>query len=118
MTWRDQAACRGHPTQLWYPGPHDNPRPGQTICHTCPVQQECLDDAVANNEQDGIRGGLTEGQRDRYQRHLPIGRPRGKRVTAAHGTCSGAAAGCKCEPCRQAKRRYDADRWERRKATA
>jgi WhiB family redox-sensing transcriptional regulator len=34
-----------------------------TICRTCPVRVECLAEAVALGDVEGIRGGLTADER-------------------------------------------------------
>ena len=34
------------------------------VCNSCPVQQVCLDQAIANNEESGIWGGLTTKERN------------------------------------------------------
>ena len=37
------------------------------VCNSCPVQQVCLDQAIANNEEAGIWGGMTLLERGRYK---------------------------------------------------
>lgn len=36
------------------------------LCNTCPVQQECLDLAIENEEEAGVWGGLTYTERGKY----------------------------------------------------
>lgn len=69
------------------------PHPGETakaeaakqICAMCPVRQECLDDALADEggkrkaARDGIRGGATPSQR--YSMYCGAGKRR-RRVAA------------------------------------
>ena len=46
VSWWERAACSGHPTSDWYPGPE----PGEAaaaaralrICQGCPVRLDCL----------------------------------------------------------------------------
>ena len=55
--WFDQAACRGSSPDLFFPdttAPAINPK---AVCRACPVRLECLDHAIANDEQHGIWGG-------------------------------------------------------------
>lgn len=56
-----QAACRGHGPDLWFPGKDlDRSVEARLICASCPVQAECL---VSAGDVDGIRGGLTLDER-------------------------------------------------------
>lgn len=59
MSWRDSAACKGHPTDWWY-STHKS-EAAKAICADCPVKAECLADALENREVYGIRAGLTMG---------------------------------------------------------
>lgn len=74
-SWRHQAACRPHDTDLWFPVTNqddhqawDAPR---AICQTCPVRQECEDHAVQHGlVNDGMWGGHTPNQLHRLRRRL------------------------------------------------
>lgn len=68
--WHDDAACRGQGTEPWFPDRGDDVRPAKAVCHTCPVQQECLD--AAEQERHGIWGGLSERQRRRLRRSTDV----------------------------------------------
>ena len=74
MTWTDQAACRGMPNRVFYPGPTapDRAIPDQlwnaarTICARCPVRTECLNDTLkheTNTKGHGMFGGYTPNER-------------------------------------------------------
>ncbi|QDY78166.1 WhiB family transcriptional regulator [Streptomyces qinzhouensis] len=68
-TWQNQAACHTTPhadPELFFPEPDeiDRIRAAKTICAQCPVRRTCLDAALENGDRDGIRGGLTEEERD------------------------------------------------------
>lgn len=76
LAWWDQAACAGTNPIMWFP---DNGAPSPdalTICQSCPVKAECLQDALETRDEFGIRGGLY---------------PRARRAllttTQARGTC-------------------------------
>lgn len=58
----DRAACRGHDTNLWFPGAHDldDAVQARLICAACPVMPECV---VGAGDVDGIRGGLSLAER-------------------------------------------------------
>lgn len=70
--WRDDAACLGVPTELFYAR-----RPGEVtlkkvkaICDSCPVREICLDTAMAEErrvgtgEPFGYRGGKSARERN------------------------------------------------------
>jgi WhiB family redox-sensing transcriptional regulator len=65
--WRDEAACRsGVDPELFFPvfeaGLKLTVRRAKAICQACPVQSECLDEALAVDEKFGIFGGVHFGQ--------------------------------------------------------
>ncbi|MGV9312095.1 WhiB family transcriptional regulator [Streptomyces sp. NPDC003691] len=75
-TWQDQAACRTSPhtdPELFFPAPDDTDRiaAAKALCARCPVRRTCLDTALENGDRDGIRGGLTEEERDALHSKLP-----------------------------------------------
>lgn len=60
----DDRACAGEDPELFFPI-GDSPKAaaaGKAICGRCPIRIECLRWALRNGEQ-GIWGGLTDGQR-------------------------------------------------------
>ncbi|MFG2918338.1 WhiB family transcriptional regulator [Kitasatospora sp. NPDC048298] len=70
-TWQDQAACT--PTEYnpvdpetFFPGPEDADRiaTAKALCAQCPVARACLDTALETGDTHGIRGGLTEEERE------------------------------------------------------
>ncbi|WP_328347818.1 WhiB family transcriptional regulator [Streptomyces violaceus] len=76
-TWQDQAACRSthhHPVDpdLFFPEPDEMDRISQAkaLCAQCPVRNTCLDAALENGDRDGIRGGMTEEERDLLHRKI------------------------------------------------
>lgn len=58
------AACDGY-TEEFYADPEDkmSARMAKFICAGCPIKQECLDYAMAAQEDYGIWGGLTAEER-------------------------------------------------------
>lgn len=67
MSWRQLAACRGKPIDLFYPDESTldgrlDAAEAKAICHTCPVAKRCRDWALKKNES-GIWGGMTEDER-------------------------------------------------------
>lgn len=66
-TWMKQGACAGHDGDLWHPTGRGRPEEheAKAICNTCPVQDACLEWALATNQQQGIWGGHTTPERQR-----------------------------------------------------
>ena len=68
VRWRDDAACRGHDTDDFFPATDEEAGPAKAICGACPVREECLEFALATRQEDGVWGGLTETERRRLRR--------------------------------------------------
>lgn len=68
--WLDRALCAQVDPDLFFPQKGADTRRPKSICATCSVQVECLDDALANNERHGIWGGVSERDRRKIQRFL------------------------------------------------
>jgi WhiB family transcriptional regulator, redox-sensing transcriptional regulator len=72
--WRDQATCRNHDPELFFPEGTVGPALRQTerakrTCESCPVRMPCLRFALRNGLGFGIWGGTTEEER-RSMRHI------------------------------------------------
>ena len=63
--WMDDAACKGQPTDLFFPARGDSTVEAKAICAGCPVRAECLEYALAgaSHEAAGIWGGTSFRQR-------------------------------------------------------
>ncbi|POX43382.1 WhiB family transcriptional regulator [Streptomyces sp. Ru73] len=77
-TWHDHAACLSTPAnpvdpEIFFPEPDemDRIRAAKALCEQCPVRQTCLDAALEDGDREGIRGGMTEEERDLLHRNLP-----------------------------------------------
>lgn len=66
--WRESGACRTADTSLFFPVTDDEAAPARAICASCPVREQCLNFALANREEQGVWGGLTESERRRVRR--------------------------------------------------
>ena len=115
LRWQDKAACRAVPADMrdrwFFPGTSGRPAPAhayeyakQVYCEGCPVREECLDYALANNDKWGLWGGMSPEERWQLGRD-PI----------EHGTIRGyrqhrVANGDPCQPCKDAWTRYIASR--------
>lgn len=64
--WVDQAACRGTDPELFFPLGHKQLADALAVCRSCPVQGDCLDDAVRRGER-GVWGGTTDEDRRRMR---------------------------------------------------
>jgi hypothetical protein len=77
QTWREHAACKGKPSELWFPNfpvtKKDRAAIAESvrICGTCPVAVECLDYSL-EWEAAGTWGGVTERARNRMRKERNI----------------------------------------------
>ncbi|POX43042.1 WhiB family transcriptional regulator [Streptomyces sp. Ru73] len=76
-TWHDHAACLSTPAnpvdpEIFFPEPDemDRIRAAKALCGQCPVRQTCLDAALEDGDREGIRGGMTEEEREPLHRRL------------------------------------------------
>lgn len=66
--WMAQAACVGHPIELWFADEgFSSYREARAICATCPVRLPCLDWAVTTQNNHGLWGGLNPTERRRIR---------------------------------------------------
>jgi WhiB family redox-sensing transcriptional regulator len=66
QSWTRSAACAGTDPELFFPASSRQPATeAKRICAACPVQTECLQYSLANEEEFGVWGGLTEKERRR-----------------------------------------------------
>ncbi len=69
--WITEAKCRdGDPDALFVRGAQQ--RSAAFVCRHCPVKVQCLADALDNNIEFGVWGGLTERQRRALLKHNPV----------------------------------------------
>lgn len=76
--WWERANCKGHDTDMWFPS-DDGPNGyayARRVCRRCPVQLECLTDALDRNSTHGMFGGLTPRERSQITNRSLIPRPR------------------------------------------
>ncbi len=82
-------ACGEEDLELFYPEPGDleAERAAKQVCAACPVQQPCLEMALATGDQHAILGGTTPAEREplRTQRALARRRERATERAAATG---------------------------------
>ena len=68
--WAPRAACRAEaPDQLFVRGAEQNK--AKQLCAGCPVRTECLAEALDNQIEWGVWGGMTERERRALLRRHP-----------------------------------------------
>lgn len=71
IEWHRDAACRGIDIESrdpFFPDRGGSTKPAKLLCAHCPVRDECLADALENDAEFGIWGGLTSDERRRLKR--------------------------------------------------
>jgi uncharacterized C2H2 Zn-finger protein len=129
VNWLDDAACRGTiKPEVFY---DSDPRIALEVCRGCPSLLACRADGDATetaNTTFGVRGGETEWMREQRRRKTgPVPCPECPRsfrsqqavirhrtaahgYTAAHGSLSRYAKGCRCDECKRARGRHHPER--------
>lgn len=67
--WVLEAKCLDADPEAFFPEKGGSTREAKRICTACPVRNECLEHALANDERFGIWGGLSERERRRMKRY-------------------------------------------------
>jgi WhiB family redox-sensing transcriptional regulator len=66
--WRQQAACNGLDTNMFFPASDSDAGAAKAVCATCPVRDQCLEWAIATRQEEGVWGGMTDTERRRLRR--------------------------------------------------
>ncbi len=71
--WRHQALCRDTDPELFFPVGTTGAAllqidQAKSVCRQCPAQRECLEFALATNQDSGIWGGTSEEERRALRR--------------------------------------------------
>ena len=61
--WQKLAACRGVPTEVFFPNDDATVESAKSICFGCSVARQCLEHAIHSREEEGIWGGATGAER-------------------------------------------------------
>lgn len=62
MSWREQAKCRGMDVNIFHPKKGKSylvEEQIKNVCYACPVNEQCLEDALSEYLQIGYRAGLS-----------------------------------------------------------
>ncbi|WP_159940098.1 MULTISPECIES: WhiB family transcriptional regulator [unclassified Nocardiopsis] len=65
--WQAHAACRGQDPDLWFPHQGGSVRAAKRVCRMCPVQINCLAEAMKRGELYGVWGGASEDERRQFR---------------------------------------------------
>lgn len=76
--WRTDALCREEDPELFFPKGYDGPwqlaiAEAKSVCRRCPVVEQCLQFALAEDIPSGIFGGLTDKERASLRRSVRRG---------------------------------------------
>lgn len=63
VAWQDWGMCSQTSPDAFFPDKGQPTAAAKMVCATCPVQAECLEYALANDERFGVWGGLSERER-------------------------------------------------------
>jgi WhiB family redox-sensing transcriptional regulator len=71
--WRQRSACRDTDPDLFFPvgatGPAlDQIAAAKSVCRQCEEQSECLEFALATNQEAGVWGGTCEDERRKLRK--------------------------------------------------
>ena len=71
--WRGRSACRDSDPDIFFPigitGPAlEQIETARRICTACDVNEECLEFALATNQEAGVWGGTTEEERRKLRK--------------------------------------------------
>lgn len=113
--WTDMALCQQVDPEMFFPnkGDKETSYDAQRVCKECPVMAECLEAAIARNEQFGIWGGMTFNQRQserRRRRHEGELAPKPTRTVCTKGHNLAEIGIDNAGQCRECRRNYDRQR--------
>lgn len=66
--WRDDALCAQADPEAFFPGVGESLATIRRICNGCPVQWECLADAIDVTDDSSVRAGLAKKQRAKLRK--------------------------------------------------
>lgn len=66
--WQQDGHCAQTDPEAFFPEKGGHALDAKRVCWTCPVQAECLEYALENDERYGVWGGLSEYERRRIRR--------------------------------------------------
>lgn len=84
--WREAASCRDTDPDLFFPigstgAAIEQIESAKAVCRQCPSQTECLEFALATNQEAGVWGGTSEDERRKLRKAWLARRRRGVAVS-------------------------------------
>lgn len=70
LSWQERALCREVDPEIFFVEKGMPVHEAKRICSRCEVRAECLEDALANDERYGVRGGKSEYERRKLKRRV------------------------------------------------
>lgn len=79
LEWQDSALCAETDPEAFFPEKGSSTRQAKGICTLCPVEEACLEYALANGIRFGVWGGKSEKERRKLRPNVMVnnGRPKG-----------------------------------------
>jgi len=90
MDWKRLGNCHGEDPGIFFPISNQSDRKAKKLCKECPVQGQCLDEALTFNEL-GVWGGTNERERRRIKRRYIPGTSGPKDLVAYVAVMKGSA---------------------------
>lgn len=98
--WRDRALCAQVDVgEMFFPEKSGSVREAKRVCMGCEVRAACLDYALRTEQDFGVFGGLSERERHRMKRGLPLKKPS---KAPPRRNANGHGWSCKCSACGRA----------------
>ena len=74
--WQARANCMGVDPDLFFPERGASTREAKEVCRGCVVREDCLEFALATNQESGVWGGTTEDERRKLRKQWLAARRR------------------------------------------
>src|SRR5580658_534570 len=73
LPWMARGACRGAPTEWFFPECQGHRAAAEALCASCTVQGECRNYGLINPDLVGIWGGIDAHERNRLRTRTAVG---------------------------------------------
>lgn len=68
LSWMRDALCAQVDPELFFPDKSGSSTYAKKICNSCPVQRQCLQEALATEEDWGVWGGVSGRARRKFRK--------------------------------------------------
>lgn len=83
--WFERSKCRGLGDLFFPERSNAQVDAARAVCHTCPVEKQCLEYALEKKERFGVWGGTSERERRKLQRQRRAEAERAAKAQAKRG---------------------------------